>query len=169
MPTLVVIGYESEIQAEEVRLALFKLQKDYLIDIADAVVAVRDAEGTVKLRQLYNLTTGGAVSGGFWGTLIGALFLNPLFGFAVGAAAGALSGALTDVGIEDQFMKDLASTLPPGSAALCVLVRHVTLDKVLAEIGKFGGKVLKTSLSHDNEAKLQAALNAARAHVGASA
>jgi uncharacterized membrane protein len=87
MTTLVVIGYESELKAEEVRLTLLKMQKEYLIDLADAVVVVRDAQGKVKLRQLYNLTAAGAVCGGFWGALIGMLFLNPLFGMAIGAAA----------------------------------------------------------------------------------
>jgi uncharacterized membrane protein len=162
MPTLVVIGYENEIKAEEVRLALLKLQREYLIDLGDAVVAVREADGTVKLRQLVNLTAAGALGGGFWGTLIGVLFVNPLFGLAVGAAAGALSGALSDVGIDDKFLKQLAQTLKPGTAALCVLVRRATPDKVLEEIKGFGGTVIKTSLSHDDEVKLQAALSSAK-------
>src|SRR5262249_7599896 len=81
--TLVVIGYESEVKAEEVRIALLKLQKEYLIDLADAVVVVRDEKGKVKLRQMYDLTAAGAVSGGFWGALIGLIFLNPLFGMAI--------------------------------------------------------------------------------------
>ena len=162
MPTLVVIGYESEIKAEEVRLALLKLQREYLIDMGDAVVAVREADGSVKLRQLVNTTAAGALSGGFWGTLVGVLFMNPLIGLAVGTMAGAASGALTDVGIDDKFMKQLGETLKPGTAALCVLVRRATPDKVLAEIKGFGGTVIKTSLSHDDEAKLQAALSSAK-------
>jgi uncharacterized membrane protein len=162
MPTLVVIGYENEIKAEEVRLALLKLQREYLIDMGDAVVAVREADGSVKLRQLVNTTAAGALSGGFWGTLVGVLFMNPLIGLAVGTMAGAASGALTDVGIDDKFMKQLGETLKPGTAALCVLVRRATPDKVLAEIKGFGGTVIKTSLSHDDEAKLQAALSSAK-------
>ena len=162
MPTLVVIGYENEIKAEEVRLALIKLQREYLIDLGDAVVAVREADGSVKLRQLVNTTAAGALSGGFWGTLVGVLFMNPLIGLAVGSLAGAASGALTDVGIDDKFMKQLAETLKPGTAALCVLVRRATPDKVLEEIKGFGGTVIKTSLSHEDEAKLQAALSSAK-------
>lgn len=162
MATLVVIGYESEAKAEEVRLALLKLQREYLIDLADAVVVVREHDGKVALRQLHNLTAAGAMGGGFWGTLVGMLFLNPLFGLAVGAAAGAISGALADIGIDDGFMKQLAQTLKPGTAALCVLVRRATPDKVLTEIQGFGGTVLKTSLSHEDEAKLQVALSAAK-------
>jgi uncharacterized membrane protein len=161
-PTLIVIGYESEIKAEEVRLALMKLQREYLIDLGDAVVAVREADGSVKLRQLVNTTAAGALSGGFWGTLVGVLFMNPLVGLAVGTMAGAASGALTDVGIDDKFMKQLGETLKPGTAALCVLVRRATPDKVLEEIKGYGGTVIKTSLSHDDEAKLQAALSSAK-------
>lgn len=160
MATLVIIGYESEIKAEEVRLALIKLQKDYLIDLADAVVVVRDADGKVKLRQMYNLTAAGAVGGGFWGTLVGILFLNPLFGLAVGAGAGAISGALQDIGINDDMMRKMAETLKPGTAALCILVRQMTEDKVLDEIKPFGGTVIQTSLSHEDEDKLRAALAA---------
>lgn len=162
MSTLAVIGYDNEFKAEEVRLTLRKLQKDYLIDLEDAVVAVKDAQGNVKLHQAVNLTAAGAVGGGFWGSLIGLIFLNPLLGAAIGAAAGATSGALTDVGINDNFMKDLAAAMTPGSSALFVLVRKATPDKVLAELQGSGGKVLKTSLSHDDEAKLQAALSAAK-------
>jgi uncharacterized membrane protein len=158
MATLVVIDYESELKAEEVRLALLKMQKAYLIDLVDAVVVIRDDKGKVKLRQLYDLTIPGALRGGFWGALIGLLFLNPLFGFALGAAAGAVSGALIDVGINDNFMKELGRTLKPGTAALCVLIRQMTPDKVIEEIQQFGGTLIKTNLCHENEAKLREAL-----------
>jgi uncharacterized membrane protein len=158
MATLVVIDYENEVRAEEVRLALLKMQKEYLVDLEDAVVVVRDDQGRVKLRQLYNLTAAGAVSGGFWGALIGLLFMNPLFGMALGAAAGAIAGALRDVGIDDNFMKELGQTLKPGTAALCVLIRRMTPDKVVEELQKFGGTLIKTNLCNENEAKLRAAL-----------
>jgi len=162
MSTLVVVGYDDQFKAEEVRLKLWKMQKDYLIDMADAVVAEKDQAGKVRLHQAVNLTAAGAVSGGFWGTLIGLIFLNPLLGLAVGATAGAISGTLTDLGIDDKFMKDLAATLKPGSSALFVLVRKATPDKVLEELAGSGGTVLKSSLSHEDEAKLQAALSAAK-------
>jgi len=162
MSTLAVIGYDDPFKAEEVRLQLLKMQKEYLIDMEDAVVAVKDQKGKVRLHQAVNLTAAGAVSGGFWGSLIGLIFLNPLLGLAVGASAGAVSGALTDVGLDDKFMKQLAATMNPGTSVLFVLVRHATPDKVLQELQGSGGKVLKTSLSHDDEAKLQAALSAAK-------
>lgn len=162
MSELVVIGFDNESMAEEVRLALFRMQKAHLVDLEDAVVAVKAKDGQIRLHQSSNPMAGGAVSGGFWGTLIGTLFLSPLLGAAVGAAAGAVKGALTDVGINDSFIHDLATTLKPGCSALFVLVRKVTPDKVLAELQGVGGKILKTSLSHEKEQKLQAALHAVR-------
>jgi len=162
MSTLIVVGYDDLYKAEEVRLKLRRLQSEYLIDLEDAVVAVKDAKGKVKLHQAVNLTTAGAVSGGFWGSLVGLIFLNPLLGLAVGATAGAVSGALSDVGINDDFMKDLAATMTNGSSALFVLVRKATPDKVLEEIKGTGGRIIKTSLSHDDEVRLQAALSAAK-------
>ena len=162
MSTLVVIGYNEIHKAEEVRLTLVKLQRDYLIDLEDAVAVTKDAKGKIKLHQTVNLTAAGATSGGFWGMLIGLMFLNPLLGLAVGASAGAVSGALVDLGINDQFMKDLAATLTPNSSALFVLVSKSTPDKVLEEVKGTGGTILKTSLSHEDETRLQAALSAAK-------
>lgn len=161
MSTLVVIEYEDQFKAEEVRLKLLKMQKEYLIDMEDAVVAVKNEKGKIKLNQAINLTALGAASGGFWGALIGLIFLNPLLGMAVGATAGAVSGALRDVGIDDKFMKELANGMPSGSSALFVLVRKSTPDRVLEEVKGTGGKILRTSLTHEDEAKLQSALSAA--------
>jgi len=162
MADLIVIEYDDIHKAEEVRLKLLKMQEEYLIDLEDAVVAFRDEKGKVRLNQIHNLTASGAVSGGFWGTLIGMIFLNPLLGMAAGAGAGAISGALTDVGINDNFMKEIASGFQNGTSALFVLVRKVTPDKVLAELKGSGGKILQTSLTHEEEAKLQTALSAAK-------
>src|SRR5499433_3958328 len=156
--TLVVIEYDDPFKAEEMRLKLRKMQKEYLLDLEDAVVAVKDEKGKIKLHQMVNLAGLGAVSGGFWGALIGLIFLNPLLGMAMGAAAG----ALRDVGIDDNFMKELAAGLPAGGSALFVLVRNATPDRVLDEVKGMGGKILKTSLTHESEAKLQEALNAAK-------
>ena len=166
MADLVVIEYDDEFKAHEVRLTLLKLQQEYLIDMEDAVVAVKDANGKVKLHQAVNLTAIGAARGGMWGALIGLLFMNPLLGAAVGAAAGGVSGALTDIGVNNDFMKKLSEGFNPGTSALFVLVRSSTPDKVLEEIKKYGGTVLQTSLSHEEEAKLQAALDEAQTAAG---
>jgi len=168
MSELIVIGYDSPFEAEEVRIRLIKMQRDYLIDLEDAVVAVKQADGKVKLNQVVDLKAAGAVSGGFWGAFIGLLFLNPLLGAAVGAGAGAISGALSDVGINDDFMKNLASTLKPGTSALFVLARKVTPDKVLEDLTGTGGKIIHTSLSHEDEARVQAALDAAKVSADAT-
>jgi uncharacterized membrane protein len=162
MSALVVVGYDEPFKAEEVRIQLQKLHREYLLDLEDAVVAFKDEKGKVKLDQAVNLTAKGAVSGGFWGALIGLIFLNPLLGLAMGATAGAVSGALTDVGINDNFMKEVATTMTPGSSTLFVLVRKATPDKVLEELTGTGGRILKTSLSNEDEAKLQAALSSAK-------
>lgn len=162
MSELIVIGYDDVHKAEEVRLTLLKLQKEYLVELEDAVIAVKKPDGKIKLHQMWDPTTYGAASGTFWGLLIGALFLSPFFGAAIGAASGAISGALTDVGINDAFMKQLSETLKPGSSALFVLLRKYTSDKVLEELKGSGGTVLKTSLTHEGEDKLQAALSEAK-------
>lgn len=158
MSTLVIVDYPTEFQAEEVRLHLLKMQKDYLIDLEDAVVAKKNDKGKVKLQQLMNLTATGAVAGGFWGMLIGLLFLNPLLGAAVGASAGAVSGALTDVGINDKFMKTLGEKMQPGHSLLFVLFRKVTADKALEELQGTGGTIIQTSLAHDDEERLRKAM-----------
>ena len=158
MSDLVVIGFEDEHTAFEMRAALAKLQKEYLIDMEDVVVVTKDEKGKVKLHQAVNLTAAGAVGGTFWGMLIGLIFLNPLLGAAMGAGAGAISGKLSDIGIDDKFMKELGETITSGSSALFILVRKATPDKVLAELKGFKGKVIKTSLSADREAKLREVL-----------
>lgn len=158
MSDLIVIVYPTEEKAEEVRTRLIELQKEYLITLGDAVIATKTDAGKIKLNQLFSTTTAGAVSGSFWGLLIGVLFLNPLLGVAAGATAGAVSGALTDVGINDNFMKDLAGNLNPGNGALFVLVKEMTADKVLMEIAIFGGTVLQTSLDESKEQILRDAL-----------
>jgi uncharacterized membrane protein len=158
MSNLIVIGFNNEADAFEMRAALAKLQTQYLIEMEDAVVVTRDAKGKVHLHQAVNLTAAGAVSGAFWGMLIGMIFLNPLLGAAMGAGTGALSGKLSDIGIDDQFMKDLGATLTSGCSALFVLVRKSTPDKVLEALKPFAGKgrVLQTSLTKDKEDELRA-------------
>ena len=123
MRKLIAVTYDTEFKAEEVRLQFLKMQKSYLVSLEDAVVVEKKQNGKVKLHQMYNLTASGAVGGGFWGVLIGLIFMNPLLGLVVGAGAGAVAGALRGT----------------------------------------GGTVLQSSLSHEDEAKLQAALNSARA------
>jgi uncharacterized membrane protein len=160
MADLIAVTFSDETTAFELRAELAKLQKEYLIDMDDVVVVTRDDTGKVKLHQAVNLTAAGAVGGSFWGLLIGMLFLNPLLGMAVGAGAGALSGKLTDIGIDDKFMKELGDNLPKGGSALFTLVKRSTPDKVIERLEPFRGKgkVMRTSLSKESEDELRAFL-----------
>jgi len=163
MSDLIVVAFETEADAFAMRAELVGLQRDYLLEMEDVVVVTRSEGGKVQLHQVANMTAFGAVSGGFWGMMIGLLFLNPLLGAAVGAGAGAVSGAYTDIGIDDTFMQDLGQTFSPGTAAVFVLVRKMTADKVVDRLAALHvkGRVLQTSLTRDDEASLQAALQKA--------
>jgi uncharacterized membrane protein len=169
MAELVVVGFDNPNDADRVLTELTRLKKEYLIDLEDAVVAIRDAGGAVRIKQSVNLVSLGAASGGLrgamWGSLIGLLFLNPLAGFAVGglvgAGSGALSGNLIDYGIDDGFIKSIGDTLKPDTSALFLLIRKSQPEKVLAELSGFKGHVIRSSLSPEQEARLQAALSKA--------
>ncbi len=159
MSDLVFIAFDSEQKAEEVRERVLAMQREYLIDVGDAVIAVRDDKGRVKLNQLVNTTAAGAASGALWGALIGLLFMMPLAGAAVGAAGGALGGAMTDIGIDDEDMKRQANeALKPGMAGLFLLIRKMTTDKVLEDLKGVGGTVIRTSFDHAMEDKLRQSL-----------
>ena len=158
MSDLIAISFDSKEKAQAALDRAAQMQKQHLLDLADAVIVTRDDQGKVRLQQSLNLTAAGAASGGMWGTLVGLLFLNPLVGLAIGAASGALAGSLQDYGINDRFMKDMGEELKPGTSALFVLVRQSTPDRVLPELRELGGKVFTTSLSKENEQKLRDAL-----------
>jgi uncharacterized membrane protein len=159
MSDLVFIVFDSEEKAEEVRSKILDMSKEYLIDVGDAVIATRDQRGRVKLNQLMHTTAAGALSGAFWGMLIGWIFLMPLVGAALGAAGGAVGGAMTDVGMNDRQMKQAArDAMQPGKAGLFLLIRKMTTDKVLADLKGVGGTVIRTSFDHAKEEALKEAL-----------
>jgi uncharacterized membrane protein len=158
MSNLVAIAFDDRDTAEEVMATLGRLQTEHSIELEDAVVVTRDADGKVKLHQSNKLAAAGATGGALWGGLIGLIFLMPLFGMAIGAATGAAAGALSDVGVDDRFLKDLGSKLKPGGAAVIVLVHRSTPDKVLPEIARFGGDVIQTSLDDEAEQRLRRVL-----------
>ena len=163
MSDLIVVAFDDETTAFEMRAELVNLQKGYLLDMEDVVVVTRSVDDKVQLHQVANLTALGAVSGGFWGAFIGLLFLNPFMGAVFGAGVGAMAGAVSDVGIDDDFMRNLGKSLKPGSSAVFFLTRKFSADKVIERLGKIGakGQVLQTSLSQDAEAGLRAALQPA--------
>ena len=166
MSDLVCIGYEQPETADAVLNELRMLQAEHLIDLEDACVVIRDQKGKVHIKQSVNLVAMGASSGAMWGglfgLLVGLLFLNPLVGWgaglAIGAGWGALSGRLSDYGINDEFIKSLGSTITEGTSALFVLIRSVNTEKVLPDISKFGGTLLKTSLTTEQDQQLREAL-----------
>jgi uncharacterized membrane protein len=162
MADLLVIAYPTEAEAETARKGLLAMQREYLIELGDAVVAVKQADGQVKLNQLFSPTAAGAASGALWGSLIGLIALMPLVGAAIGAGAGALGGKLTDVGINDTFMKDVSQSLEAGHAALFLLIRKMTTDKVVAELKATGGQVMRSSFDETQEAALREALAGAQ-------
>ena len=156
MNTLIAIGFKDEFAADEVILELRKLGRDNLINLEDAVIVIKNKDGKIRIKQTQRITTAGALSGGLWGILVGAIFFNPVLGLVVGALVGAISGSLTD-----NFIREVGCTISPSTSAMFVLVRESTPDQVLTDLSRFEGKVLKTSLSHEDEAKLQAVLTAA--------
>jgi uncharacterized membrane protein len=163
---LIVIAYDSVAKAQEVLAVLMRLQKEHLISMDDAVVAERQQDGKIKLHQTSKLAGAGAAGGALWGGLIGLIFFMPLLGAAIGAASGAAAGALSDIGVDDNFMKQVGAKIEPGTAALFVLVREATADKVLPEIQPYGGEVLQTSLNSEQEAALKEALESQPAAAG---
>ena len=159
MSTLVAIVFKDEASAFKMREKLVSMQASYLIELEDAVVVTKAADGKVKLHQAVNVTAASALGGTFWGMLVGLLFLNPLLGAVVGAGSGAVVGALSDIGIKDDFMRDLSGSLQQGGSVLFFLARTITLDKVIEGLQGFEGTVLQTSLNKADEEHLRQVLS----------
>ncbi len=160
MSDLVAIAYPDQATAERVRGRLGEAVQQRILELDDAVIVTRDQDGKVKLHQTVNPAGAGAAGGALWGGLIGLLFLAPLLGMAVGAAAGAAGGAMADYGVDNQFMKELGQDLQPGAAALILLVRKASPDKILEHVQE-QGHVIQSSLSNEAEGRLNEALAAA--------
>jgi uncharacterized membrane protein len=160
MSTLVAVAYPDIETAEKVRQELVNATREHLLNLEDAVIAEHKADGKIKLHQAIGTTSAGAAGGALWGGLIGLIFLAPLLGMAVGAASGALGGKMTDVGVNDDFLKDLGAKLQPGAAALIVLGSTDARDKVIERVKPYGGEVIQTSLSDAEEEQLRSMLGA---------
>ena len=160
MSTLVAVAYPDIETAEKVRQELMNATREHLLNLEDAVIAEHQADGKIKLHQAIGTTSAGAAGGALWGGLIGLIFLAPLLGMAVGAASGALGGKMTDVGVNDDFLKDLGAKLQPGAAALIVLGSTDARDKVIERVKPYGGEVIQTSLSDAEEEQLRSMLGA---------
>ena len=158
MSNLIAIAYPDQATASDVAATLRELQKEQTIQFDDLVVAVRQEDGKMKLKQAVSTTGAGAAGGALWGGLIGLLFLAPLFGMAVGAASGAVAGKVTDAGVNDDFLKQLGARLEPGAAALIALGRSDAPDKLLDRLRPYGGDVIQTSLDNEQEERLRSSL-----------
>ena len=157
--TLAVIAYPEQGTAKEAVAALQRMQKEFLIDLQDVAWVTKAQNGKMKLHQGTSLTGVGASSGAMWGFIFGLLFFVPLFGLALGAATGALAGKLSDVGIDDAWIKEVAASIAPGGSALFVMARNTNQERVLPEMAKFGGTVLKTNLTSEQQQALEEALS----------
>jgi len=165
MSDLFVVAFGDELKAEQVRLDLLSLRRGHLIDVEEAVVVIRKDSGKVRMHHSTHFTVPGALGGGFVGMMVGLMLLNPVLaaiGGIAGTALGAVTGALKELGIDEAFMKELASHLKPGSSALFILAKESQPEKIFEEIKKFNGKILQTKLAHQDETKLEAALDSAK-------
>lgn len=167
---LVAIMMDSAATARSAREACAEMANEGLIELGDAVVAFKDADGDVQLDQSVNLTAAGAAGGAWWGVLIGGLaglaVGNPLLmlaGTAGGAAGGAVGGLFSDAGISDEMMEQSGEALSNGKAILFLMGRTGAPDKVLERLKPFGGKVVSSNLSNDMDTKINAALAEATA------
>lgn len=155
MSDLIVLAFDNENGAVEMRDKLASMQKQHLIKLDDAAVVVRRQDGKVKVKHAVSLVGVGALGGAFWGMLIGIIFWMPWLGLAVGATAGALGGKFTDIGVDDKFIKEVGNTIKPGHSALFLLVVRAKGDRVMDELKGYKATVIQTSLSKEAEAKLR--------------
>lgn len=162
MAALIAVTYPNEDAARKAISTLAEMQKQQLIRIQDSIIATNQGD-KVKLDQAVNLTGAGALSGAIWGGLIGLIFLVPVAGAVIGAAGGALTGKLSDYGINDRFAKDLAAKVGKGQAALIVMADSTAPDRVVDEMKKYnlGGEILYTNLSAEEEQRLRNSIQGA--------
>ena len=161
MADLIAIGYDDTTTALAAMDEATLLAKDLVIQ-PDAIAAIiRDQEGKFKTITNQHVVGAGATWGMFWGFLFGLLFFVPFFGMAIGAGMGALFGKLGKSSIDKQFQEQVRDQLKPGTSALFMIVEQMTTDKALAGLSQYGGTVLKTSLSEEDEKEIQEALHGA--------
>ena len=159
MSTLIAIGYPDETTATEAADEAERLAGDLIIQPDAIAVIVRDKDGGYRVHTNHHLVGAGATWGMFWGLLFGLLFFIPVFGMAIGAGMGALMGKLGKTSIDKQFQEQVRDMVKPGTSALFLMLEKVTPDKAVEAMSKYGGTVLKTSLSKDDEKELQDALH----------
>ena len=161
MSNLFVLKCQDEATGERILTTLRDLQKQHLITVEDAALVTLKANGKPKVRQANDLVGAGALGGAFWGMLIGLIFLSPLLGAALGAGMGAIAGKLSDIGIDDNFIKQVSNAIHPGEAALFVLTRQEVIDKVVPALKAYQFEIIQTSLSQEDENRLHEMLGPA--------
>ena len=159
MADLIAIGYPDEGTAEMAAEEARRLAQDLIIEPDAIAVIVRDKEGKFHVHTSHHPVGTGATWGMFWGLLFGLLFFIPFFGLAIGAGMGALMGKITKSGIDREFQEQVRGMLKPGTSCLFLMVEKVTPDKATEALSRFGGTVLKSSLSKEGEQELQEALH----------
>ena len=156
MATLTVWEFPTALGAERAESVLEQLQKQELIKVHDAaIVSWPEGAKRPKTKQLNNMAAAGGLGGAFWGLLFGLIFFVPLLGMAIGAGMGALAGSMTDVGIDDRFIKDVRDQVTPGTSALFVLTSDAVRDKVRDAFAGQRPELISTNLSNEQEAALR--------------
>ncbi|MGZ4506245.1 MAG: DUF1269 domain-containing protein [Blastococcus sp.] len=156
MATLTVWKFDTPGGAERALALLERMQKEELVQVNDAAyVYWPEGRKKPKTQQLHHLAGVGALGGSFWGFLFGLIFFVPLLGMAIGAAMGAVTASMADVGINDDFIREVRAQVTPGTSALFVMTSDVVVDKVVNEFKETGASLLSTNLSAEQESKLR--------------
>jgi uncharacterized membrane protein len=161
MADLIAIGYQDETTADLAADEARRLAHDLIIQPDAIAVIIRSKDGSYHVHTSHHPVGGGAIWGMFWGLLFGMLFFIPVFGMAIGVGMGALMGKLTKTSIDKEFRDQVRDMIQPGNSALFLMLEKVTPDKAVEAMSKYGGTVLKTSLSKKDEQELQEALHGA--------
>ena len=160
MSEMIVLGFDNEAAADEFGVKLAEMQKDMIVQLQDAAMVVRDEDGKPHVKHGHGLVGAGALGGAFWGMLFGLLFFVPFLGLAIGAAFGALGGKLGKTGMDKAVLEQMGDAVPPGKAGWFLLIEKMTEDKFLESIAGTNAKVVRTNLSHEQEAELKEAFGA---------
>jgi uncharacterized membrane protein len=166
MADLVAIGYPDETTAEAAAGEARRLASELIIQPDAIAVIVRDKNGSYHVHATHHPVAAGASWGMLWGFLFGLLFFIPVLGMAVGAWMGGLFGTMEKSRIDKRFREEVRDMVQPGTSALFLILEKVTADKAVEAMSKYGGTVLKTSLSKDAEQALQEALRGGQAAAG---
>jgi len=164
MSELIVIGYDSPVQARSAYSEVLALQSDFIADLRGVAIVTVDSEGKNHVETPQKIVGLGAASGALWGMLIGLLFFVPFLGAALGGAMGALFGKLAKSGINDTFRQQVQDLLQPCKAAVVIMAEKITEDKFADRMAPHGGTLLKTSMSEADERELAHDLSATTAN-----